>query len=327
MERRDDIRYIMITGGCGFIGFNFIQYIIQNFRGINIINIDKQTYAAKYLINQKLKYFNQHKNRIANYYYDINYRSALEALITKYSVEGIINFAAETHVDFSIEEPSKFIYSNVDGVFNLLELVRKYNLRFHQVSTDEVYGSVDVYRDNVDQKFNLNPSSPYSSSKASADMIVLSYFKTFNSKVTVSRTTNNYGPYQDPSKLIPKAISNFLNNQSIGVYGTGKNIRNWLYVLDHCIGIWNIYESKMYGEVFNIGSETLLTNNDLLKMILYKVKRPLTLIKYIQDRKGHDLGYHLNSQKIQRLLSWKEHIKFEDGLDYTIDFYQKHMKK
>jgi len=178
---------------------------------------------------------------------DINDTEKIETLINQYNVEGIINFAAETHVDFSIKDPLKFVYSNINGTANLLELVKKYNLRFHQVSTDEVYGSIDPYKDIVDENFKLNPSSPYSASKLSSDLLTLAYYKTFNSKVTISRTTNNYGPYQDPSKLIPKAISNFKEGKKIGIYGQGLQMRNWIHVKDHCDAIWKIYNDNKYG--------------------------------------------------------------------------------
>lgn len=315
------MRNILVTGGCGFIGFNFIKYIIQNFQDVYIVNLDKRTYAAQYLLQQKLKFFNENVTRVIDYCGDICDGDFVQKLVNRHQIQGIINFAAQTHVDNSIQSPQKFIKSNINGVFTLLQVVRKYNLRFHQVGTDQVYGSVDVFRDVVKQNFKLDPSSPYSSSKASADLLVRSYFKTFNSMVTITRTTNNYGPYQDPSKLIPKAITLFNKDLNIGVYGNGQNVRNWLYVLDHCIGIWKVYNSKIYGQVFNIGSKTLLSNNQILSKILMKMNKPLTLIKYIADRKGHDFGYHLNSQKIQYLLDWKQMIQFQKGLQYTIKFY------
>ena len=231
----------------------------------------------------------------------------------------MINFAAETHVDFSIKDPLKFIHSNINGTASLLELVRKYNLRFHQVSTDEVYGSVDPYKDIVDQNFRLSTSSPYSASKLSADLLCLSYYTTFNSKITISRTTNNYGPYQDPSKLIPKAIQKFKNGQKIGIYGKGLQMRNWIYVSDHCDAIWKIFNSQKYGQLYNVGSDTLLSNIEVMQTLLNKLNLKVEdYIEFIAERPGHDFAYHLYSGKIKKQLNWTQTVLFEQGIIQTI---------
>lgn len=310
---------ILITGGLGFIGFNFIKYLIEEKQKVNIFNIDNINYSAEYKFDQKLKYFNQ--NKILNFYIDINNQN-IQNIIKTYNIEGIINFAAQTHVDFSIKEPLKFIHSNINGVVNLLEIARKYNLRFHQVSTDEVYGSVDPYKDIVNQQFRLKASSPYSASKLSADLLCLSYFTTFNTKITISRTTNNYGPYQDPSKLIPKAIQKFKINQKIGIYGQGLQMRNWIFVKDHCSAIWKIYNSNNYGQIYNVGSDTLLSNIEVIKIILNKLNLNTDeYIQFINERPGHDFAYHLCSEKIKKELNWKQEISFEEGIQLTLKSY------
>ena len=311
------MKYIIVTGGLGFIGFNFIKYIKQNFNDISIINIDNRNYSAQYKLQQKLLYFKQ--NNIIDYNLDINQKDKIQNIIKNNNINGIINFAAQTHVDFSIKDPLKFVHSNINGTANLLELVRKYNLRFHQVSTDEVYGSVDPYKDIVNEDFKLNPSSPYSASKLSADLLVLAYYKTYNSKVTISRTTNNYGLYQDPSKLIPKAISKFKSEQKIGIYGNGLQLRNWIHVKDHCNAIWKIFNDNNYGEIYNVGSDTLLSNIEVMNIILDKLHlNPKDYITYIKDRPGHDFAYHLSSKKIQSKLNWKQQISFEDGISQLV---------
>ena len=315
-------RSIIVTGGLGFIGFNFIKYLMEDLNledQIKIINIDNRNYSAQYKLQQKLHYFTELNMQISDYYMDINDTEKIETLINEYNVEGIINFAAETHVDFSIKDPLKFVYSNINGTANLLELVKKYDLRFHQVSTDEVYGSVDPYKDIVNEDFKLNPSSPYSASKLSADLLTLAYYKTFNSKVTISRTTNNYGPYQDPSKLIPKAISNFKEGKKIGIYGQGLQLRNWIHVKDHCSAIWKIYNDNNYGQIYNVGSDVLLSNIEVMNIILNKMNlNPSNYIEYIAERPGHDFAYHLSSKKIQDKLNWKQEISFENGISDLI---------
>lgn len=316
---------ILVTGGLGFIGFNFIKYIIENDLPYNITNIDCRTYAAKYCINEKLSYFSDHY--IDDHELDIciiDDIDDIEEILIEKKIDIIINFAAESHVDNSINNPSIFLDTNIYGVLNLLELCKKHKIRFHQVSTDEVYGPVDPYKDNVDENFKYNPSSPYSVSKTSADLLVLSYIRTYNINATISRCTNNFGPYQHPEKLIPKVITNVFNNIKIPVYGDGKQIRNWIYVDDHCQGILSILEKGKLGEIYNIGSDTLIPNIDVIKEILNQLKKSNDLISYVIDRPGHDFAYHLNSNKIKNETGWKELNSFSKNLTKTIEWYKEH---
>ena len=314
---------LLVTGGLGFIGFNFIQYLVRDGKH-KIINIDSRTYASEYNLDSKLDFFD--KNNILDFKVDISNDfklnlDCLENIIVSNDIDCIINFAAETHVDNSINNPNIFITSNVKGVQNLLELTRKYNLRFHQIGTDEVYGPVDPFNDIVKEDFKYNPSSPYSASKASADLLCLAYYKTFGTKITISRCTNNFGPYQHPEKLIPKVITNALNDIKIPVYGNGQQIRNWIYVDDHNDAILKIIENGKIGEIYNIGSNTLIPNIDVIKTILKILNKSESLIDYVTDRPGHDFAYHLNSEKIQNDLNWKECHKFEDALIKTVEWY------
>ena len=220
----------------------------------------------------------------------------------------------------SINEPNIFIETNVLGTTNLLNAANKYNLRFHQISTVEVYGSVDPNNDIVDENFKYNPSSPYSSSKASADLIASSYFKTFGTKVTISRCTNNYGLYQHDEKLIPKVIHHIKNNISIPVYGNGMQLRNWIHVKDHCDGVWKIFTNGKIGEIYNIGSDTLITNIQLIKEIIHHLDASESLISFVKDRAAHDFCYHLNCDKIKNELGWNQQISFKDGLNELLEF-------
>lgn len=328
-------RNLMVTGGLGFIGFNFLFELIEIYPYINIINVDNETYAGQFLLNEKkniLKKFLPKKNKISNDIFnqfiktvkcDINNSKKIEELVNKYQIDAIINFAAESHVDNSIKNPDIFIKSNINGTQTLLEIAKKYNLRFHQVSTDEVYGPVDPYKDIIDENFKYNPSSPYSASKASADLLVLAYAKTFGLNATITRCTNNYGPWQHNEKLIPLVITNALNNKPIPVYGDGKQIRNWIYVNDHCDGIIDVLTcDTVPGQIFNIGSKTLITNIDLIKKILKILNKPESLIIHVKDRAAHDFAYHLCSNKINKQFNWEEYTDFETGLTETINFYK-----
>ena len=319
---------LMITGGLGFIGFNFICEIIKKYPYINIINIDNETYAGRFLLNKKKKilntfFYNKNNQFIKTIKCNINNAKKIEELVNTYEINTIINFAAESHVDNSIKTPDIFIKSNINGTQTLLEIAKKYNLRFHQVSTDEVYGPVDPYNDVVDENFKYNPSSPYSASKASADLLVLAYAKTFGLNATITRCTNNYGPWQHNEKLIPLVITNALNNKPIPVYGDGKQIRNWIYVNDHCDGIIDVLTcDTVPGQIFNIGSKTLITNIDLIKKILKILNKPESLIIHVKDRAAHDFAYHLCSNKINKQFNWEEYTDFETGLTETINFYK-----
>jgi dTDP-glucose 4,6-dehydratase len=310
---------ILVTGGSGFIGFNFIQYLVNlKIKDLNIINVDKITYASLPYYGDKVRYFNEHN--IHNYKYDICNYDDIKFVIDYHKINGIINFAAETHVDNSIKNPDVFIKSNIDGVLNLLKLSNEFNLRFHQISTDEVYGSVDPINDIVDEKFKYNTASPYSASKASADLLTLAFYKTYGTKVTISRCTNNYGRYQHAEKLIPKVIHNIKNNIKIPVYGDGKQMRNWIHVLDHCDAIWKIFNNGRIGEIYNVGSDTLITNIDLIHTIIQQLNSSVELIEHVTDRPGHDLCYHLCSNKIQNELNWKQNITFENGITDLLNF-------
>ena len=311
---------LMITGGLGFIGFNFVQYLIKDLKikNINLFIFDRMTYASYTHFDYKWDYCYEHnipiiQGNICNEY-EVN------KFIEKHNIDSIINFAAETHVDNSINGPKIFIETNVLGTTNLLNAANKFNLRFHQISTDEVYGSVNPNNDIVDENFKYNPSSPYSSSKASADLISLSYFKTFKTKVTISRCTNNYGLYQHDEKLIPKVIHHIKNNISIPVYGNGMQLRNWIHVKDHCDGVWKIFTNGKIGEIYNIGSDTLITNIQLIKDIIHHLDASESLISFVEDRAAHDFCYHLNCDKIKNELGWKQQISFKDGLNELLEF-------
>lgn len=313
---------ILVTGGYGFIGFAFIKYFKNLYKDqYDIINIDNCTYAAEFLLDEKkniLKELN-----ILSYYLDIVYdKDAIDEIVRENNVKYIINFAAESHVDNSIKCPDIFIKTNVLGTQNLLDISKKYDIRFHQISTDEVYGSVDPIKDVVTEEFKYNPSSPYSSSKAAADLICLSYYKTFGTKVTISRCTNNYGSYQHPEKLIPLVISKAKHNEKIPVYGNGLQMRNWIYVDDHCDAICKILFNGDIGEIYNVGSATLETNIDVVKEILKQLECSESLIEYVKDRPAHDFAYHLNSMKIETQLNWHQETDFASGIKKTIDFYK-----
>ena len=313
---------LIVTGGYGFIGFNFIQYLMnKNIDDLKIIVVDKLTYACTPYLGDKLTYFNDNSEKIITYEnIDICDYEKMKKIIIDNNVNGIINFAAETHVDNSIKDPGIFILSNINGVLNLLKLSNEFNLRFHQIGTDEVYGSVDPVKDIVNEKFQYNTSSPYSSSKAGADLLALSFYKTYGTKVTISRCTNNYGRYQHEEKLIPKVIYNIKNNIKIPVYGNGLQMRNWIHVIDHCDAVWKIYNSGRIGEIYNVGSDTLITNIQLIKDIIHHLDASEELVEHVADRPGHDLCYHLCSNKIQNELGWKQSINFADGIKHLLDF-------
>ena len=249
---------------------------------------------------------------------DICEREGVYKLFEKEKPDIVVNFAAESHVDRSIENPEIFLQTNVIGTSVLMDACRKYgNVRFHQVSTDEVYG--DLPLDRPDLKFT--ESSPYSASKASADLLVLSYHRTYGLPVTISRCSNNYGPYQFPEKLIPLMIINALHDKPLPVYGEGLNVRYWLYVEDHCRAIDLIIHSGEIGEIYNIGGHNEMRNIDIVKLICRKLDKPESLIKFVEDRKGHDLRYAIDNIKIQKTLGWQPEVKFEDGIQKTIRWY------
>jgi len=318
---------ILVTGGLGFIGSNFIRYILNETKDIKIINIDNITYAG----NPK-NLLNVEKDNPERYHFvkgDICDNYIVEEIFSEYKPDAVINFAAESHVDRSIEDPNVFINTNVLGTANLLSVARKYwegkygEKRFLQVSTDEVYGSLP--EEQAEMKFTektpLDPHSPYSASKTSADLIAKSYYDTFKFPVFITRCSNNYGPYQFPEKLIPLMISRAMKSEQLPVYGDGKQIRDWLYVEDHCSAIKTVLEKGKYGEVYNIGGNSEMMNIDIVKLILGHLGKPESLIKYVTDRPGHDRRYAIDASKIKKDLGWEPHHRFEDRIKDTINWY------
>lgn len=316
------MKNILITGGAGFIGSNFIHYMLDKYKDYKIINLDKLTYAANL---NNLKDIEDSKN----YKFiqgDISDKDFIFKLFENEKFDFIVNFAAESHVDNSILNPEIFTVTNILGTQVLLDACRIYNVeRFHQISTDEVYGSLPLEDKNIlfTENTPLNPSSPYSASKASADMLVKAYYRTYNLPVTISRCSNNYGPYQHLEKLIPLMISKAINNEFLPVYGNGLHVRDWLYVYDHCSAIDLIIHEGKIGEVYNIGCNNEKSNIEIVKTILYKLGKSENLVRYVSDRPGHDLRYAINSSKLCKELGWYPKYDFEKGIDYTINWYIK----
>ncbi len=304
---------ILITGGAGFIGSNFIRYILDKHENWEIINLDKLGYGANL---DNLKGIDEDRYMFIKG--DITDFELISKLVKE--VDAIINMAAETHVDRSISNPYSFIESNIIGVYTILEAIRRYNpeVNFVHVSTDEVYG--DIEKGSFTENDRLMPSSPYSASKAGGDMLVLGWARTYNLDAKITRCTNNYGPYQFPEKLIPKTIIRASMDLKVPIYGKGENIRDWLYVLDHCSGIELVLEKGEKREVYNIASNQEKKNIEVVKMILEIMNKPEDLIEFVEDRPGHDVRYSLDSSKIKEL-GWKPRFKFEDGLKETIKWY------
>ncbi|GIP21686.1 dTDP-glucose 4,6-dehydratase [Paenibacillus sp. J22TS3] len=307
---------LLVTGGAGFIGSNFIKYVSETHPDYFIINVDSLTYAGNL-------------DNLVSVATSSNYKFARTSIINqkeldplfKEGVDVVVNFAAESHVDRSILDPNIFVMTNVVGTQTLLELSRKYNIRkYVQVSTDEVYGSLGE-TGLFSESTPLAPNSPYSASKAGADLLVRSYHETFGLPVNITRCSNNYGPYQFPEKLIPLMIINALNNKKLPVYGDGLNIRDWLYVEDHCRAIDLVIHKGVNGEVYNIGGNNEYTNIDIVKLILQMLDRPESLIQYVDDRLGHDRRYAIDSTKIKRDLNWEPNYKFESGINQTVKWY------
>jgi len=314
---------IIVTGGAGFIGSNFIYYTLKKYPDYRIICIDSLTYAGNLsTLEEALKNpnFRFCKNDICD-------REAVFKIFEEEQPDIIVNFAAESHVDRSIENPGIFLETNIIGTATMMDACRKFGIkRFHQVSTDEVYG--DLPLDRLDLLFTeetpIHTSSPYSSSKAGADLLALAYHRTFGLPVTISRCSNNYGPYHFPEKLIPLMISNALNDKPLPVYGKGENIRDWLYVEDHCKAIDLIIHKGRVGEVYNVGGHNEMKNIDIVKLICNKLEKPESLITYVADRKGHDMRYAIDPTKIHNELGWFPETKFVDGINKTIDWYLAH---
>ena len=311
---------ILVTGGAGFIGGNFVHYMISKYPDYKIVNLDALTYAGNL---ETLKDVQDKKN----YKFvkgDISDREFIFNLFENEKFDIVVNFAAESHVDRSIVEPDIFIKTNVLGTQALLDASKKYNVkRFHQVSTDEVYGDLPLNRKDLffTEDTPLNPSSPYSASKASADFLVQAYHRTFGLNTTISRCSNNYGPYHFPEKLIPLMISRVLNNESLSVYGNGENVRDWLHVEDHCSAIDLIIHKGKSGEIYNVGGHNEKTNLEVVKTILKTLDKSESLITYVKDRPGHDLRYAIDSKKLENELGWKAKYNFDTGIDITIKWY------
>lgn len=310
---------ILVTGGAGFIGSNFIYYMQRNHPDYRLVCIDALTYAGNlYTLDDARK---------GNFRFvlgDITDRKTVFDLCVEENFDAIVNFAAESHVDRSIENPEVFLKTNILGTQVLLDACNKYGIaRYHQVSTDEVYGDLPLDRPDLffTEDTPIHTSSPYSASKASADLLVMAYHRTFGTPVTISRCSNNYGPYQFPEKLIPLMISKALADEKLPVYGEGLNVRDWLYVDDHCKAIDMILENGRIGEVYNIGGHNEKANIDVVKTILKAVGKDESLITYVKDRPGHDMRYAIDPAKIHSELGWTPETLFNDGIQKTIDWY------
>lgn len=316
------MKTILVTGGAGFIGSSFIKTVCKKQKDFKFIIIDALTYAGVY---ESIKDDVENDSNLEFRKVDIRKAEEL-AQFRSLDLTGIIHFAAETHVDQSIKRPELFVETNVMGTANLLSLALHFksnaNFRYVQVSTDEVYGSLTDSAAPFTEESQLFPSSPYSASKASADLLALSYFKTYGLPVIVTRSSNNYGPRQFPEKLIPLMISKASRNESLPVYGTGKNIRDWIFVDDHAAGVWAAFSKGRSGEIYNLGAGQEKQNIEIVRTILTSLGKPKSLINYVTDRPGHDWRYALNTSKANHELSWKATTKLEDGLKHTIAWYQ-----
>jgi dTDP-glucose 4,6-dehydratase len=323
------MKKFIVTGGSGFIGSNLIKYLLK--KKYNVINIDNLSYSAN---PYNLKDFKNNKS-YSFFKIDINNKKKITSILEKYKPDGIFNLAAETHVDRSIDDPDKFIKSNILGVFNLLQslLIYKKNnkkkIKLVHISTDEVYG--DVIKGRSTEKYPYNPSSPYSATKASADHLIKSFVRTYKFPAIISNCCNNYGPNQFPEKLIPKLIINIMKNKSLDLYGKGKNSREWIYVEDHCKALLKIFLKGKIGESYNVGSNQNISNINLTKKLLKILKsNSITVgnkvkINFIKDRPGHDIRYALDSNKIHKKLKWKSKINLNEGLKKTFMWYVKNM--
>lgn len=311
---------IIVTGGAGFIGSNFVYHLLEKYQDYKVICIDSLTYAGnlktleKALLNPNFTF----------YKVDIRDREKIFEIFEQEKPDKVVNFAAESHVDRSIEDPSTFLSTNILGTQVLMDACREYgNIHFHQVSTDEVYGDLPLDRPDLlfTEQTPLKTSSPYSASKASADLLVEAYHRTFALPITISRCSNNYGPYQFPEKLIPLMIARANDNKTLPVYGKGENVRDWLFVSDHSKAIDLIIHKGKIANVYNIGGNNEQKNIDIVKIILKKLNKSEDLITYVKDRPGHDMRYAIDSSKLQNELNWKPETSFEEGIEYTIDWY------
>lgn len=310
---------LLVTGGCGFIGSNFIRYVLQHYGPEFVSNVDALTYAGNLANTAGLA--EQYGDRYEFFKADIADAEKIEELMAKHSFFAVINFAAESHVDRSINSAENFVHTNVVGTSVLLDCARKHGVkRFVQISTDEVYGSLGPEGKFTEQS-PIDPSSPYSASKASADLLALAAHKTYGQEVVVTRCSNNYGPYQYPEKLIPLMILNALHDKPLPVYGDGLNVRDWIHVDDHCSAIVAALLEGKPGSVYNVGSDGEMKNIDVVNMILEHMGKPKELIKYVTDRLGHDRRYAIDSSKIRTELDWKPLHRPEQGIRETVDWY------
>lgn len=310
----------LITGGAGFIGSNYLHYVTDKYKNDYFVCLDALTYAGNYNNIKDLEGKDNYKFVKG----DITDRVFIDKLFNDEKFDVVINFAAESHVDNSISNPEIFLITNIIGTEMLMDASIKYNVkRYHQISTDEVYGDLPLGRKDLlfTEDTPLHTSSPYSTSKASADLLVMAYFRTYGLPVTISRCSNNYGPYQFPEKLIPLAIMKALNNEKISVYGTGENVRDWIHVYDHNAGVDLIVRNGKVGEVYNLGGHAERHNIDIVKIILKQMGKSEDLITFVEDRKGHDLRYAIDSSKAERELGWECTYTFEDGIKETVDWY------
>lgn len=311
---------ILVTGGAGFIGSNFIYYWLKKYSQDKIVCLDKLTYAGNFLTLQPAL-----KNPAFCFIKgDITNREQIYQIFSEEKFDIVINFAAESHVDRSIQNPELFLTTNIIGTEILMDACKLFgNIRFHQVSTDEVYGDLPLDRPDLlfTEKSIIKTSSPYSASKAGADLLVQAYYRTYNLPITISRCSNNYGQYQFPEKLIPLMIIRALEEKTLPIYGNGLNIRDWLYVEDHCRAIDIIVHNGKIGEIYNIGGHNEMKNIEIVEIILNELGKNKELISFVADRKGHDLRYAIDSSKITNTLGWKPQVKFIDGIKKTIHWY------
>lgn len=313
---------LLVTGGCGFIGSNFVRFILEHYQPEFVTNVDALTYAGnpENLAGVAEKY----ADRYEFFEGDIADAAAMDGVFARHKYFGVLNFAAETHVDRSIDSPENFVHTNVAGTEVLLEMARKHGVkRFIQVSTDEVYGSLGD-TGAFTESSPLDPSSPYSASKAAGDLLALAAFKTFDQEVIVTRCSNNYGPYQFPEKLIPLMITRALRDEKLPVYGDGQNVRDWIHVDDHCRAVTAALLEGRPGEVYNVGAACELRNIEVVELILETLGKPHSLIEYVEDRLGHDRRYAIDASKIRTQLDWKPIHAARDGIRETIQWYLEH---
>lgn len=330
------MKNVLITGGAGFIGSNFVRFLLNQEPNINIINLDLLTYAGS-LENLKDLPTPERHTFIQG---DICDRSLLEELFTKHQIDLVVHFAAESHVDRSILRPDQFIHTNIQGTFTLLEVTRSYwqnennvfppNVRFHQISTDEVYGSLTPEDPPFSEQTPVAPNSPYAASKAASDHLVRAYFHTYGLPVTITNCSNNYGPFQFPEKLIPLMILNAIEGKPLPIYGDGQQIRDWLYVTDHCKAIWKVIKKAKDGETYHIGGDNQPSNMEIVQTICEilddylpssQFKPHFNLIEHVKDRPGHDRRYAMNIRKIEKDLGWVPEISLQNGLRKTVKWY------